>query len=86
MSSIFEKLQKIAMEQFGCTLVKGTQRDSFEKLFGFSVEDIAQSNNVIEAPVSTDTVYQTVFTSLVCKEIGVFELDTVANDYVVLAA
>lgn len=48
MSDMFEKLKKIAMEEFGCSLVQTQGASRFEDVFGFSVEDI---EDIVDAPV-----------------------------------
>ena len=40
MCDIFEKLKKIAADEFGCTLIQGEQKRTFRDVFGFSTEDI----------------------------------------------
>ena len=36
----FEKLQKIAKEEFGVTIVRSDKKSSFKELFGFDVKDL----------------------------------------------
>ena len=36
----FEKLQKIAREEFGVTIVRSDKKSSFKELFGFDVKDL----------------------------------------------
>ena len=36
----FEKLQKIAREQFGVEIVRSAKSSSFKEVFGFDVEEI----------------------------------------------
>lgn len=40
MSGIFEKLKKIALEEFGCSLIQTQEQAGFEDLFGFSQQAI----------------------------------------------
>lgn len=40
MSDIFEKLQKIAREEFGSELARVQEKSSFEELFGISHQEI----------------------------------------------
>ena len=36
----FEKLKKIAKEEFGVDIIKGDKPDTFKTVFGFNVKDI----------------------------------------------
>lgn len=37
MSTMFEKLKKLAAEEFGCSIVHAQQKTTFHELFGFSI-------------------------------------------------
>ena len=41
---MFEKLKKIAKEEFGCDIICSEEKSTFEKLFGFSI-DSTDTNN-----------------------------------------
>lgn len=36
----FEKLKKIAKEEFGVDIIKGDKPDTFKTVFGFEVKDV----------------------------------------------
>lgn len=46
MKDVFERLQRFALAEFGCNLIKSHESTSFQDLFGFSHEDIATYDDV----------------------------------------
>ena len=46
MKDVFERLQKFALEEFGCSLIKSQENTSFQDLFGFAHQDIAPCDDV----------------------------------------
>lgn len=38
----FEKLQKIAKEEFSVTIVRSDKKSNFKELFGFDVKDLEE--------------------------------------------
>lgn len=86
MSDFFEKIQKIAREQFGCTLVKKEQTLTFEEVFGFGLDDIQEFDVVSDNIEPKLTMYSPVPIQLRKSEMAEFEVDLEETYSSILAA
>ncbi len=57
MIDMFEKLKKMAMEEFGCELVQTQGASSFQDVFGFSIRDIEDVFDAIDFVVDESMAY-----------------------------
>lgn len=57
MKDVFERLQKFALEEFGCSLIKSQESTSFRDLFGFSLQDIATCDDVHVYSIDENVAY-----------------------------
>lgn len=86
MSDFFEKLQKIAKEQFGCTLVQIERKRDFKTLFGFGIDDVAAFDNDFVMPTPDVAMYRPAVAQLKHKEMEDFEMDMNEISFVFMAA
>lgn len=86
MSDIFEKLNKIAKEEFGCTLVQGERGRTFKEVFGFAGEEIVDFDgfaDLADIEISMNSIATPEFGNM---EFEQFRLDSADSTSVSFAA
>ena len=78
MSDIFEKLQKIAREEFGCELARVQEKSSFEELFGISHQEIEMLSEDGNCNVG-QCMYSSEMVPVMEEDAPVFDAETLAG-------
>ena len=76
MSDIFEKLQKLALEEFGCELVRTGKHSSFEELFGFSCQDLITADDIVDFNITEIVSYVSGNPQVFVEDNAAFDVDS----------